>query len=543
MRNRWRRWSRPVPPTWCCATTCWKKSTIRRAVVFALAAAVRPGGYVSVLTAGRLGAVLGQTLAGRFAQARAMLADPDGRFADNDPLRRRYDTAAVGELLADAGLRMQTVLGVGVLSGLVSGAARQAVPGGDHELARLEAEAALHPVLREIAADLHIVARRPADGRSGVRDGRDEDAGSAAAAAWTRRAGSGRRGARTPVRDLAGPMAHRADGGRQVSSDPLAVDDSDCTILHVDMDAFYAMVEVRRRPELRGRPMMVAGTGGRGVVLSASYEARAHGIRSAMPTSRALALCRGIAVVQPDMGAYAEASRAVMSMFADVTPLVEPLSVDEAFLDISGAGRQFGRPVVIAQRLRARIRDELGLIATVGAASTKFVAKLASGLAKPDGLLVVPPADVLGLLHPLPVRALWGVGPRTAERLQSLGISTIGEIAALPRDQLIRTVGQRQREQAARPRLGTGRTDGADRGRRGIHRRRDHLRRRHLRPGLPGPAAAGAHREDSCAGPARPGPRADRQPEGAFRGLLDRHPVGDAAGPDRHVQGGLFDSS
>jgi SAM-dependent methyltransferase len=152
------------------------------AVVFALAAAVRPGGYVSVLTAGRLGAVLGQTLAGRFAEARAMLADPDGRFAGNDPLRRRYDTAAVGELLADAGLRMQTVRGAGVLSGLVSGAARQAVPGGDHELALLEAEAALHPVLREIAADLHIVAHRPADGRSGIADGQDEAAAGAAAA-------------------------------------------------------------------------------------------------------------------------------------------------------------------------------------------------------------------------------------------------------------------------------------------------------------------------------------------------------------------------
>ena len=146
------------------------------AVVFALSAAVRPGGYVSVLTAGRLGAVLGQTLAGRFAQARAMLTDPDGRFGDDDPLRRRYDTAEIGELLADAGLRMQTVLGAGVLSGLVSGAAQQAVPGGDQQLARLEAEAALHPVLREIAADLHVVAHRPADGRSGVADGQDRAA-------------------------------------------------------------------------------------------------------------------------------------------------------------------------------------------------------------------------------------------------------------------------------------------------------------------------------------------------------------------------------
>jgi DNA polymerase-4 len=236
-------------------------------------------------------------------------------------------------------------------------------------------------------------------------------------------------------------MTHQADRNRHVTADPAAVDDTACTILHVDMDAFYAMVEVRRRPELRGRPMMVAGTGGRGVVLSASYEARRHGIRSAMPTSRALALCRGIAVVPPDMKAYAEASRSVMAIFADVTPLVEPLSVDEAFLDVSGAGRRSGRPGTIARALRERISGELGLTATVGAASTKFVAKLASGLAKPDGLLIVPPADVIAVLHPLPVRALWGVGPRTAERLESLGIGTVGEIAEMDRDQLIRAVG------------------------------------------------------------------------------------------------------
>jgi DNA polymerase-4 len=141
------------------------------------------------------------------------------------------------------------------------------------------------------------------------------------------------------------------------------------------------------------------------------------------------------------MSAYADASRMVMAMFADVTPLVEPLSVDEAFLDVAGAGRRLGRPGVIAQALRARMHAELGLIATVGAASTKFVAKLASGLAKPDGLLIVPPGDVIGLLHPLPVRALWGVGPRTAERLESLGIGTIGEIARTELPQLIRLLG------------------------------------------------------------------------------------------------------
>jgi len=236
-------------------------------------------------------------------------------------------------------------------------------------------------------------------------------------------------------------MTHRADPHRYVTADPAGIDDSACTILHVDMDAFFAMVEVRRHPELRGRPMMVAGTGGRGVVLSASYEAREYGVRSAMPTSRALVLCPGIVTISPDQGAYAQASRAVMAMFADVTPLVEPLSVDEAFLDVSGAGRTLGRPGRIAQALRERIRAELGLTATVGAAATKFVAKLASGLAKPDGLLIVPPADVLGLLHPLPTRALWGVGPKTAKKLESLGIRTIGEIARMDRAQLVRAVG------------------------------------------------------------------------------------------------------
>lgn len=216
---------------------------------------------------------------------------------------------------------------------------------------------------------------------------------------------------------------------RRITPDIDAVDDSACTVLHVDMDAFFAAVELRRRPELIGRPMMVAGTGGRGVVLSATYEARAYGIRSAMPTARALVRCPGIAVVPPDHTAYREASAAVMSLFDQVTPIVEPLSVDEAFLDVSGAGRTAGRPARIAAAIRRRVRDELGLTATVGAASTKFVAKLASSLAKPDGLLVVPPGDVPGLLRPLPVGALWGVGPQTAARLSSLGLVTVGEIA------------------------------------------------------------------------------------------------------------------
>jgi DNA polymerase-4 len=228
---------------------------------------------------------------------------------------------------------------------------------------------------------------------------------------------------------------------RRVTQDVHAVDDSRCTILHVDMDAFFAAVELRRRPELAGRPMMVAGTAGRGVVLSATYEARAYGIRSAMPTARALARCPGIVVLPPDHEAYRAASAQVMELFADVTPVVEPLSVDEAFLDVGGARRTGGRPARIAVTIRRRVRDELGLTATVGAASTKFVAKLASSLAKPDGLLVVPPQDVPDLLRPLPVAALWGVGPQTAGKLTSLGLSTVGEIADTDPDVLGRALG------------------------------------------------------------------------------------------------------
>ena len=236
-------------------------------------------------------------------------------------------------------------------------------------------------------------------------------------------------------------MGTSADGRRRVTADPDLVDDRDCTVLHVDMDAFFASVELRRRPDLRGRPMMVAGSGPRSVVLSATYEARTFGVRSAMPVGRAKALCPGIAVVEPDPPAYRETSAAVMAMFADVTPLVEQVSVDEAFLDVAGAGRVAGRPGRIAQDLRARIRTELGLPASVGASTTKFVAKLASSLAKPDGLLLVPQTDVLPLLHPLPVRALWGVGPRAAERLTEFGLTTVGEVARAGRASLIRLLG------------------------------------------------------------------------------------------------------
>jgi DNA polymerase-4 len=217
-------------------------------------------------------------------------------------------------------------------------------------------------------------------------------------------------------------------------------DDAGCTMLHVDMDAFYASVEVKRRPELRGRPVVVGG-GQRGVVAAASYEARRYGVRSAMSMTQALRRCPNAVVLPPDRAAYSAASAEVMSVLRDITPLVEPLSLDEAFLDVAGAIRLHGRPGVIAATIRARIAERLGLTCSVGVAPTKFVAKLASARCKPNGLLVVPAARVLEFLHPLPVTALWGVGERTAESLHRLGIRTVADLAATPADALRRAVG------------------------------------------------------------------------------------------------------
>ena len=219
-------------------------------------------------------------------------------------------------------------------------------------------------------------------------------------------------------------------------------DDAGCTVLHVDMDAFFASVEVRRRPELRGRPVVVGGTGPRGVVASASYEARAYGVRSAMPGGQARRRCPHAVFLPPDMAAYAEASHEVMGIFGDVTPLVEPLSIDEAFLDVAGAQRLLGSPAQIAQAIKSRIASELRLPCTVGVASTKFVAKLASTRAKPDGLLVVPVSGVTEFLHLLPVEALWGVGDRTAEVLRRLGLRLVGDVASAPVGMLRQALGE-----------------------------------------------------------------------------------------------------
>jgi DNA polymerase IV len=210
------------------------------------------------------------------------------------------------------------------------------------------------------------------------------------------------------------------------------------TILHADLDAFYASVEQRDDPRLRGRPVIVGG----GVVLAASYEAKAHGVRTAMGGGQARRLCPQAIVVRPRMSAYTDASRAVFAVFEDTSPLVEGLSIDEAFLDVSGMERIAGTPAEIAVRLRSRVLERVGLRITVGVARTKFLAKVASGVAKPDGLLVVPPDGELAFLHPLPVERLWGVGAVTAEKLRGRGITTVGQVARLSEGTLVSMLGR-----------------------------------------------------------------------------------------------------
>ena len=210
------------------------------------------------------------------------------------------------------------------------------------------------------------------------------------------------------------------------------------TILHADLDSFYASVEQRDDPRLAGRPVIV----GAGVVLAASYEAKAFGVRTAMGGTRARRLCPQAVVVPPRMSAYADASKAVYRVFEDTSPLVEGLSIDEAFLDVRGLERISGTPVEIAARLRRAVRERVGLPITVGVARTKFLAKVASGVAKPDGLLVVPPAGELAFLHPLPVERLWGVGPVTAEKLRRTGVTTVGQVARLGEDALVAMLGR-----------------------------------------------------------------------------------------------------
>lgn len=218
-------------------------------------------------------------------------------------------------------------------------------------------------------------------------------------------------------------------------------DDSATSILHVDMDSFFAQVEIAEDPSLRGREVIVGGTSNRGVVTSATYEARARGVRAGMPMARARALCPGAVVVPSRRGAYSEYSQRVMAILSSITPDVEQVSIDEAFLDVSGARRRLGSPTGIGRMLRARIREEVGLPASVGIASSKSVAKIASSNAKPDGLLLIPAEATVEFLHGLPVGALWGVGSVSAKRFEEAGIDTIGELAMLDPPRLARLVG------------------------------------------------------------------------------------------------------
>ena len=216
---------------------------------------------------------------------------------------------------------------------------------------------------------------------------------------------------------------------------------SEQTILHVDMDAFFASVEERDNPTLKGKAVVV-GTGIRGVVSAANYEARKFGIHSAMPVGRAKRLAPHAIFVPPNMSRYSEVSSHIMEIFRSVTPLVEPLSLDEAFLDVTGAKRLLGDGREIAKQIRAKVEASEGITCSVGIATTKFIAKLASGRCKPNGMLEIASDRVLEFLHPLPVNAIWGVGPKTNEELQKLGLRTVADIANTPRQTLIRALGE-----------------------------------------------------------------------------------------------------
>jgi len=233
----------------------------------------------------------------------------------------------------------------------------------------------------------------------------------------------------------------KQDGtGRHVTAP--GVDDSTATILHVDMDAFFASVELLDHPELVGKPVIVGHRSARSIVTAATYEARKFGVNSALPMSIALRRCPDAIVLEPHFERYTHFSSMVMDIFDEVTPVVERLGIDEAFLDVAGARTVYGSPLRVAELIRARVRAETGLICSVGAASTKFVAKLASGLSKPDGLLVVPADEAVALLHPLPIAKLWGVGGKTEETLRARGLHTIGDIARASRATLTKAVGE-----------------------------------------------------------------------------------------------------
>lgn len=233
----------------------------------------------------------------------------------------------------------------------------------------------------------------------------------------------------------------KQDGSGRLETAPSAIDDVSAHILHVDMDAFFASVELLDHPELVGRPVIVGHPSARSVVTAATYEARRFGVNSAMPMALAMRRCPQAIVLEPHYDRYQKYSAIVMELLRDVTPHVEVLGIDEAFLDVAGARRLLGTPWQIGTRIRESVFATTGLRCSVGAAATKYVAKLASSRSKPDGLLVIPEADTLAFLHPQPLSALWGVGAKTAEKLERLGLRTVGDVADTPLDSLTRALG------------------------------------------------------------------------------------------------------
>ena len=300
--------------------------------------------------------------------------------------------------------------------------------------------------------------------------------------------------------------------------------------MHVDMDAFYASVELRRRPELRGRPVIVGGYP-RGVVLSATYEARAFGVRSGMASSQAIRLAPNATFLSPDFDSYSAVSAGIGAVFRSVTSIVEAASIDEAYLDVTGARRMFGSPVEIGEYVRAVVADEQQISCSVGIGPTKFVAKVASKQAKPDGLVEVPPDRVEAFLHPLPVEAMWGVGVKTAERLHNLGITTVGDLAHTPRGGLRRTFGPHAGWDAPGAGLGSRRSPGGDQRAGAEHRLAGDLRggQRRGAGGATRAAADGRQdgRPDAQGGAGRP----DGDHLRSVRGLRRADAVRDASSP------------
>ena len=302
----------------------------------------------------------------------------------------------------------------------------------------------------------------------------------------------------------------------------------DCPILHVDMDAFFASVAIRDRPELADVPVIVGG-GHRGVVLAANYPARKYGVHSALPMTRARRMCPDAVVLSPDYTDFDGVSSSVMEIFRQVTPLVEAVSLDEAFLDVSGATRRLGSPLQIAEHIRARVADEQRITCSVGVAGTVSVAKLASRRAKPDGVLVVPPREVTRFLHPLDVGELYGVGEKTREQLHRLGLRTVGDVAHTPLATLQRGIGVAAGTQLHHLAWGTDRralTPAARHPRaRQEHGGRRDLRPRHRRPGRGAARAAAALGQGDPADADRRGGRPHRHAEGALRRLHHDHPL------------------